>query len=165
MHGVETSSMGRWFDGVAAILGIRQAITYEGQAAMELETRAAAALVEHRQKARGDDAPGHGERSLDLADVLNELVLGLRSGRRVESLALVFHLRVARWISHVAAWTQREWGVARVGLTGGVFQNVLLANLVADACTARGFQVLMHRAVPCNDGGLALGQAWLSRHP
>jgi hydrogenase maturation protein HypF len=151
---VPTSSMGRLFDAVSSILGVRHVATYEAQAAMELEWCASAHLGQAR---RYRFMYSDGE--FDSAPVLGDIVDDLRSGRPVGAIAAGFHLAVAGLIAEVAEHLRHETGIALVALTGGVFQNILLLDLARRALGGRGFQVLTHRLVPPNDGGLALGQA------
>ena len=190
---VPTTSMGRLFDAVASVLGIRHESRYEAEAAMALEfaaTRAAPvadaapapapAVEEGSPAAVGQGGPaavgqgrpaavGQGRSAamewraggvLDPGPVLRALVDGLRAGTDRAALAYAFHVAVA---DAVADTVQRVAGPVRlVGLTGGVFQNVLLLRLTRDRLTRAGFTVLTHRTVPPNDGGLALGQAAVS---
>lgn len=74
-------------------------------------------------------------------------------------MALGFHRAVAEMIAEVAERVRHETGIGQVALSGGVFQNSLLVDLATDRLAGRGFEVLTHRTVPANDGGLALGQA------
>ena len=151
---VPTSSMGRLFDAVSSLLGLRHVATYEAQAAMELEWCATAHLGDARRYRFVD---GGGE--IDPGPVLAGIVEDLRSGHPVGVIAAGFHVAVADLITEVAGRLRDETGVDRVALTGGVFQNVLLLSLARRALHERGLQVLTHRIVPPNDGGLALGQA------
>jgi hydrogenase maturation protein HypF len=99
---------------------------------------------------------------VETAPLVRAVVADVLAGRPVPKIAGAFHnaLRdlIAETVTRVAART----GVRRVVLSGGVFQNVLLTERAADALERRGFQVLLHRRVPCNDGGLALGQAYVA---
>jgi hydrogenase maturation protein HypF len=147
---VPCTSMGRLFDAVSALLGVRQAISYEAQAAIELEALAASAAGDLPRLA----FTVHGG-LLDPAPVLLGLIDGLRTGVPVPALACAFHNAVADAVVRVASTVD----ALTVGLTGGVFQNVLLLRRCRDRLRAAGFEVLIHRVVPSNDGGLALGQA------
>jgi hydrogenase maturation protein HypF len=152
---VPTSSMGRLFDAVSSLLGLRHMATYEAQAAMELqwaaENAATAAPRPYRFDVRGDE--------LDPSPVLRALVADRRAGVDSGAMAAGFHVAVARLIGDVAALEHARTGIEVVALSGGVFQNGLLLGLARRELEARHFEVLTHRAVPPNDGGLALGQA------
>lgn len=151
----DCTSMGRLFDAVSSLLGVRHRITYEGQAAIELEALAAIAtgLAPSLRIEVGADGV------LDPRPLLAGLVAGLRDGVPVADLAAGFHLAVADAVTEAVTAIGAERGVRLAGLTGGVFQNVLLLRACRDRLTAAGFEVLTHRVVPPNDGGLALGQA------
>jgi len=151
---VPTTSMGRLFDAVASLLGLRHESRYEAEAAMALE-HAAGSCAENVAIATFST---HDQ--LDPGPVLRGLVAGMRAGVDTGALAYAFHVAVA---DAVAETVGRVAGAVRlVGLTGGVFQNVLLLRLTRDRLTRDGFTVLTHRTVPPNDGGLALGQAAVS---
>ncbi|MGE0219580.1 carbamoyltransferase HypF [Mycolicibacterium sp.] len=149
---VPTTSMGRLFDAVASLLGVCQSVSYEGQAAVELE---------HLARTGHDHRPTDFVITggvLDPAPVIAALVAGLRAGAEVADLAAAFHGAVIRATVRVAAEAAASAGIGTVGLTGGVFANRILLGGIAGGLRERGFEVLTHRVVPCNDGGLALGQ-------
>lgn len=156
---VPCSSMGRLFDAVASLLGVRHRIDYEGQAAIELEVLAdsAAAPAAEASRLRLDL---HADGVIDPAAMVRALVAALREGVSPAVLAAGFHEAVAVAVAEVVA--QVAGGVRLVGLTGGVFQNVLLLRACRQRLQRAGFEVLTHRVVPPNDGGLALGQATVS---
>jgi hydrogenase maturation protein HypF len=160
---VPCSSMGRMFDAVASLLGVRHRIDYEGQAAIELEVLAdsvsetAAVLPSGMPTLRlavGADGV------IDPAGMVRAMVAALRAGIEPAVLAAGFHQAVAAAVSEVVALVAGE--VRLVGLTGGVFQNVLLLRTCRRRLQQAGFEVLTHHTVPPNDGGLALGQAAVS---
>jgi hydrogenase maturation protein HypF len=151
---VPTSSMGRLFDAVSSLIGVRHDATYEAQAAIELEWLAAAHLVDARLY-RFDVVDG----LIDPSPVLRAIIDDQRSGHASGALSAGFHLAVARLIGEEAGRLADATGIRRVALSGGVFQNVLLLRLARSELAARGLDVLTHRVVPPNDGGLALGQA------
>jgi hydrogenase maturation protein HypF len=161
-RGVRTTSAGRFLDACAALAGVRQTASYEGQAAIEFESLAA------RGRASGDpryaltmraSSDTQGPDVLALRGLVRALVDDVQSGRRIEDLACEVHHALAHGIVTVARALRDREGVTVVGLTGGVFQNVLLLTLAARHLAAAGFTVLTHHRVPPNDGGLALGQA------
>ncbi|MGJ6125081.1 carbamoyltransferase HypF [Mycolicibacterium sp. Y3] len=151
---VATTSMGRLFDGVASLLGVCQQVTYEGQAAIELEQLARAG----GPGARAVDFE-IGDGVMDPTPAIIGLVDGLRAGAAVPELAWAFHQAVIRATVGVAAESALAAAIPTIGLTGGVFANRLLLEGIRNDLADRGFEVLTHSVVPCNDGGLALGQA------
>ncbi|WP_102418107.1 carbamoyltransferase HypF [Mycobacterium sp. 4858] len=154
---VPCSSMGRLFDAVASLLGVRHRIDYEGQAAIELE-----ALAESAAGKAGPSLPlmVRADGVIDPAPMVQTLVSALYAGAPAAVLAAAFHEAVADAVAKVVA--QVAGPTRLVGLTGGVFQNVLLLNACRQRLQRAGFEVLTHRTVPPNDGGLALGQAAIS---
>lgn len=151
---VPTSSMGRLFDAVASLLGVCQSVSYEGQAAVELE---ALAHRSARRPAALEFAVTGGV--LDPAPVITGLVAGLRAGLDPADLAAGFHQAVIRATAAAAAECADAAGISVIGLTGGVFANRILVGGLRATLAKGGYEVLTHRIVPCNDGGLALGQA------
>jgi hydrogenase maturation protein HypF len=154
---VPCSSMGRLFDAVASLLGVRHRIDYEGQAAIELE-----ALAESAGNAPGPTLPlaVRADGVIDPATMVQTMVSALYAGTQSAVLAASFHQAVADAVAKVV--DQMAGGVRLVGLTGGVFQNVLLLRACRERLQQAGFEVLTHHTVPPNDGGLALGQAAIS---
>ncbi len=153
LHCIESTSMGRLFDAVASLLDVRHRISYEAQAAIELEIVATQTPVAHPL------AFGITDRQLDPDPLLRDIVAARRAGVRTDRLALGFHEAVVDGMVTLARRVRAQCDVERVGLTGGVFQNALLVRLASGALREQGFDVLTHRRVPPNDGGLALGQA------
>lgn len=153
---VPTTSMGRLFDAVSALTGVRQIATYEAQAAIELE-----ALVDLTEGCsyEFDLQDQNGPLIMDPQPVLAAIVDDLRGAVEPGVIAARFHTAVASMIVEVAERIRTRTGITTVGLSGGVFQNVTLTHAAANALGERGFAVLTHRLVPPNDGGLALGQA------
>jgi hydrogenase maturation protein HypF len=153
---VACSSMGRLFDAVASLLGVRHRIDYEGQAAIELEVLAYSAG--HRSAQLRMDVQTDGV--IDPTGMVRAMVSALGAGVEPAMLAAGFHQAVADAVAEVVSLVAGE--VRLVGLTGGVFQNVLLLRECRQRLQENGFEVLTHHAVPPNDGGLALGQAAVS---
>jgi len=154
---VPCSSMGRLFDAVASLLGVRHRIDYEGQAAIELE-----ALAESAGDSPAPSLPlaVRADGVIDPATMVQTMVSALCAGTQPALLAAGFHRAVADAVAKVVS--QVAGAVRLVGLTGGVFQNVLLLRACRNRLQLAGFEVLTHHTVPPNDGGLALGQAAVS---
>jgi hydrogenase maturation protein HypF len=151
-----TSSAGRLFDAAAAILGVRDAINYEGQAAIELEQLADPA-EDRAYPAAIETGPGP-FRACG-ADLLHGVIDDLTSGVPAPLIAARFHHGVAALIEAGCLLLRDRHGLGTVALSGGVFQNSLLLHAAVARLEARGFRVLLHSRVPCNDGGISLGQA------
>ena len=151
-----TSSCGRLFDAVAAIAGGRQEIRYEAQAAIEFMQAAGHVL--------GSDAsiiPAaliNDQRMIPIAPLIQELVDRLKQQQSLPILSRWFHSSLIQTFAQLATTISRETGLTTVALSGGVFQNKLLFEGLQEVLTTDGFRVLTHHQVPCNDGGLALGQ-------
>ena len=150
-----TSSAGRLFDAVAAVLGVRDRVTYEGQAAVELEQRADPRERGTYPVRLGDGAPF----TVAGADLVAAVAADLRAGVAVPSIAARFHNAVAGLVVAGALRLREMAGLTTVALSGGVFQNVLLLERAVAGLEAEGFAVLVHHRVPPNDGGISLGQA------
>ena len=154
---VPCSSVGRLFDAVASLLGVRHRIDYEGQAAIELEALAESIGDTAGPELRLTVSSGG---VIDPADMLRTMVSALRAGVQPPVLAAGFHRAVA--VAVVETLKTVAGPVRLVGLTGGVFQNVLLLRGCRQRLQQAGFEVLTHHIVPPNDGGLALGQVAIS---
>ncbi|MBI4319842.1 MAG: carbamoyltransferase HypF [Chloroflexi bacterium] len=150
-----TSSCGRLFDAVAALLGVRGEITYEGQAAIDLEMLADPAVSEGYQFGEVQQRP----LEIDSSPVIRSLATDLRRGVDPAILAARFHNGVAQMIVRVCDVVRRATGLEGVCLSGGVFQNRFLTRRALAGLRGAGFTVYTHHLVPCNDGGISLGQA------
>jgi hydrogenase maturation protein HypF len=157
---VDTSSMGRLFDAVASLLGICHHSTYEGQAAVELEMAARPGGPEAVSgEAYRIDLVGANPTLLDPTNLIHSLVADFRSGSPIGDISARFHHAVADGIVDVCSRIREQLGISVVALTGGVFQNALLLDLCKRGLEGKNFDVLTHRVVPPNDGGISLGQA------
>jgi len=161
LHAPLTSSMGRLFDAVAALAGVRTIVTYEGQAAMELEhlvdeDAQGAYLFSYRDE--------EGLVIIDPAPVIRSVVADVQGGTAASIIAGRFHRAVALMLRDVCLIMRDRYGVRDVALSGGVFQNIVVLRLADDLLRDAGFTVLTHHLVPPNDGGVALGQAWVALH-
>ena len=179
---VTSTSAGRLFDAVSAILGIRRTSTFEGEASIALEMAAKSYLREH---------PGYGEKealqSTDYSDgkaahsnmnenglsegedsrfllpidvIIEKILSGVHNGEEAGRLAADFHIYLADGILRGAERMRDMTGVNVAALSGGCFQNMLLVKLCRERLEAVGFTCLTHSLVPPNDGGIALGQAY-----
>jgi hypothetical protein len=150
-----TSSPGRLFDAAAAVLGVRDAINYEGQAAVELEQ-----LADPGELAGYSAGISEGEQVQVLgADLIRAVVDDIRGGVSPAIAAARFHHGVADAIARTCAILRERTGLGVVALSGGVFQNLLLLDRTVSRLEGSGFRVLVHGRVPPNDGGISLGQA------
>ncbi len=151
-----TSSCGRLFDAVSALIGIRGRIDYEAQAAIEMEMAA--------------DESEHGSypfaiveqyevNIVRLKDLFGGIIKDLESGVSQAGIAMKFHRTMAEMVVQMCHRLAQRSGIKKVALSGGVFQNRLLLRLTAAALEGVGFEVLTHSKVPANDGGVSLGQA------
>jgi hydrogenase maturation protein HypF len=158
-----TSSMGRLFDCVAALANVRTEVTYEGQAAMELEQISNLGTAREYAKHQISNGKGYlfGLRAgeISLKSLLAEVIEDVRRGVRAGEIGAKFHRTIAEMILAVCERIQSETGLREVALSGGVFQNVTLLGLTVPRLRDAGFTVYTHSLVPPNDGGLALGQA------
>jgi len=151
---VPCTSMGRLFDALASLTGICQNASYEAQPAMELEARAGSSSSSGYDSAVDGDFP----LILDPKRLLESVIADLRAGREHEAIAGKIHTTVAGWLTNACCRIRDRRGLDSVALSGGTFQNVLLLEQAVARLEKEGFRVLVHRLVPPNDGGLALGQ-------
>lgn len=146
-----TSSAGRLFDAVAALVGVRDAVRYEGQAAIELE-----------QRIDPGERGGYPARItggvLRSTDLIRAVVVDLAAGVDPGRVSARFHRGVAAALVALVEQARDATGVDTAALSGGVFQNVTLLTMITDGLTEHGFDVLVHSRVPPNDGGISLGQ-------
>ncbi len=162
-----TSSCGRLFDAVAALLGLRARVSFEGQAAMELEQHAAmvwgagASGEGCGQYDYGvwEPADAAGKLLVDTGPIIRGVVQDVRSGVDTRVVAARFHNTVIAFVLELVGCLARQTGLSKVVLSGGCFQNALLVSGLLEALSRRGLNPYIHHLVPPNDGGLALGQA------
>ncbi len=155
-----TSSMGRCFDAVAALCGVRQQVNYEAQAAIEFE-----ALVDPQERGEYSFGVEPGGTNQDLSSQINtsplieEVLNDLHHRVPISTISARFHNTIARMVEKLCDQIRHEHDTNRVVLSGGVWQNLTLLNRTMDLLSSNGFAVYIHGQVPTNDGGLALGQA------
>ncbi len=165
INSVRSTSCGRLFDAVAAILGIRRMSTFEGEAATALMYEAerhlrsggaASALLHCTVRENG------GFVTLDTSNLAAEIAVRYLAAPQIETrraLAYAFHAALAEAVGTACGMLREMHGLHTVALSGGVFQNRLLTEMTRDALTRRGLTVLLHRLIPPNDGGICIGQA------
>jgi hydrogenase maturation protein HypF len=151
-----TSSCGRLFDAVSALLGLCVSISYEGQAAVELEM-----IADPGEDGAYDffSEEEEGKEIIRLKPMIEGILRDIEKGTVHPVISGKFHNTLAKIGVAICQKIKRQGGPKRVALTGGVFQNRLLSERMRAALEKAGFAVLVHRRVPCNDGGLSLGQA------
>jgi hydrogenase maturation protein HypF len=155
-----SSSMGRLFDAVSAMIGIRGEIDYEGQAAVELEMAAYDGVNKVGDKAYPYSIIEiDGVNIIQLKELLSATVEDLFKGVSKAAISTKFHNTIAQMIFDMCRLIAGKTGINQVALSGGVFQNRLLFRKVVPLLESAGFSVLVHKQVPCNDGGISLGQA------
>jgi len=148
-----TSSMGRLFDGVAALIGLRQTVNYEAQAAMLLE-----AMVEPGESGRYALDLDEERGVIEWRGLVTAVVADYRAGMAPGRIAARFHNSLAHLCLAVCQQLRRQHSLSEVALSGGVWQNVTLLEKTAVLLTNHNFTLYLHQKVPANDGGLALGQ-------
>jgi hydrogenase maturation protein HypF len=151
-----TSSCGRLFDAVSALIGIRGKIDYEAQAAIEMET---AADENERGSYPFAIVEQNGVNIVHLKELFGGVIKDLKSGVSQARIAAKFHRTMAEMVVQMCQRLAKMSGINKVALSGGVFQNRLLLRLTAAALEEAEFEVLTHSKVPTNDGGVSLGQA------
>ncbi len=171
---VRSTSAGRLFDAVSALLGIRRASSFEGEAATQLQFAAERYPEDAREAvsvgaAELLDGAEDGGFVLNTSELFARIARGREAGEAVEQLAWSFHASLAAHVVAACEHVRAERGTNTVALTGGCYQNTLLLKLSSDELCKRGFEVLTHSLVPPNDGGIALGQAvvaaqWMRDH-
>ena len=169
-----TAAAGRLFDAVAAMAGVRQRVTYEAQAAIEMEMLASAwseteGAVKKVSSYPFDVQDGADGAVIGLGGLLQAVQADLSTGTIAAEVGYRFHLTMAELIVSVcrriaAGGDLEDAGQPTVALSGGCFQNRLLLALAVPRLEGAGFRVLLHRQVPCNDGGVSLGQAALAHY-
>ena len=151
-----TSSMGRLFDGIAALLGLRSTVAFEGQAAMELEMIAAPGTATPYDF--GWQASDDGLR-IPTAPIIRGVVTDIQHGQSNAHISRRFHTTLVHLFTDLCSHLRRQTDLDRVVLSGGTFQNAILLEELSRALMKNGFAVYAHRLVPPNDGGISLGQA------
>jgi len=154
-----TSSCGRLFDAIASLIGIRDNIDYEAQAAIEMEMAATDFVPGDSMNYPFDVEEQAGVKIIRLGRLFDAILLDVKNHASKAEIACRFHNSLARMIVLMCQKLSNKTGVKTVALSGGVFQNRLLFHLVLSILKEKDFRVLTHKQVPTNDGGIALDQA------
>ncbi|MBV9772002.1 MAG: carbamoyltransferase HypF [Bryobacterales bacterium] len=152
---IETSACGRLFDAVASIVGLRDEVNFEAQAAIELEAEVLPAVDTGYPFEISADDPWQ----IDVRPMIEEIVQDVLRAKPIGWIAARFHNTIASIIVEVCLRLRSAEGIDRVCLSGGTFQNVYLVERAVRSLRAHGFVVFLHAKVPPNDGGVSLGQA------
>jgi len=158
----KTSSVGRLFDAIASLAGVRNEVTYEGQAAIEFEN-----FANHEERSFyefGVNTPSrapNGQKpfSIGTKSLYDSVVKDIRNGIEIPTIAAKFHNGLAKVSVEVSKLARDRYGIYEVALSGGVWQNMMLLRKTIHLLEKEHFTVYIHKQVPTNDGGLSLGQA------
>ncbi len=150
----ETSSMGRLFDAAASIIGIRNIISYEGQASIEME----ATIEEGSEDKYTYNIKKAKNNIIEVKETIKALLTDRINGVSKGRMAAKFHNTVVSFTCDMCTFIREKSNIDEVALSGGVFQNSYLLRKLVDALHKEGFVVHTHKNIPCNDGGISLGQ-------
>jgi hydrogenase maturation protein HypF len=154
-----TSSAGRLFDALSSLLGLRDHNTYEGEAAMALESCSAPGIEERYTYTINEGNPS----AIYFSETIRGVLKDLEEQTDPRIIAAKFHNTVAGAVVEMALRIHKESGIGVAALSGGVFQNLILLQKVTEALRCSGLVPHTNVRVPCNDGGISLGQAYLLR--
>ncbi|MBC7765679.1 MAG: carbamoyltransferase HypF, partial [Hyphomonadaceae bacterium] len=157
---VQSSSMGRLFDAVSAMLNISHTSRNEGEAAILLENQASSFAEQMTMSVEAYTFIIEPSHTINVFPMLHEMVQDMKSTVAIPLIAYRFHLTVVQMIVTMCMKMKDAFGIKDVALSGGVFQNTLLMTLSVEALRDNDFTVHYNCQVPCNDGGIALGQAY-----
>ncbi|RPI91012.1 MAG: hypothetical protein EHM40_16870, partial [Chloroflexi bacterium] len=156
-----TSSMGRLFDAVASLIGVRNDVSYEAQAAIEMEVLAKDFVPDVKSYPFAVDGTGN-ETLIRVKELFSAIVQDVRAKEFAGVIGARFHKTVAEMAIDICRRARASNGLNEVALSGGVWQNQVLLDLVCAGLREDDFIVYVHKQVPANDGGLALGQAMVA---
>jgi len=152
-----TSSMGRLFDAVSALIGLREEINYEGQAAIELEAIVDPYIIDHYMM----EAIGH---QIKTQTLIRGIVDDTHAGQSISVISAKFHNSIVKMSLEACQTIRDESGINTVALSGGVWQNLFLIERTLKELKDAGFRVLIHHQVPTNDACISLGQVLVAAH-
>jgi len=152
----ETSSIGRLFDAVASILGVKDFITYQGQAAIELEMIAKEIGKDFYEF---DIQEENDIYVINPSGVIGSIIKDIKSKVNIDAISMKFHISLAEMIVKISSLLRKETGIDKICLSGGVFQNMILRKETTKKLLKEKFEVYNHAKLPPNDGGISAGQA------
>ncbi|MEW6170230.1 MAG: carbamoyltransferase HypF, partial [Candidatus Omnitrophota bacterium] len=155
---VLTSSMGRLFDAIAGLVGIREAINYEAQASIELEM-AIKNFIKISKNYEYKIIEKNEQFIIEPEDIFRGIIDDIRNKKTNNFISQKFHQTIASLANDMCCKIREKYGLSKVALSGGVFQNMVLLELTYNLLKKNSFKILLHSQVPCNDGGISLGQA------
>jgi hydrogenase maturation protein HypF len=159
-----TSSCGRLFDAVAALLNLRTEVAYEGQAAVILEAAALDFNGDLPDIGEFSLNKKNGQRIIEATGIIKKIIFHKDQGTPVPALSRAFHQSLIDLFSRLAVELREVTGIGKIALSGGCFQNLVLLSGLIHQLQRMNFTVYINRMVPPNDGGLSLGQAWWGMH-
>jgi hydrogenase maturation protein HypF len=158
-----TSSVGRLSEAVASLIGVRNEITYEAQAAIEMEVLSKPFVSVARSYPYFVDETENGK-IIRVHELFQSIVEDVRANKSIGLIGANFHKTIADISINICRRAREATGLNEVALSGGVWQNQILLDLVCDGLRQNKFAVYFHKQVPANDGGLSLGQAVIANH-
>ncbi len=164
-----TSSMGRLFDGIASLLDFNKEVSYEGEAAMYVESLAEDFIDSLKGTNNYDyikrceniyqwEISGSLPYIININNIIRGIIKDLNNNIDKGCIALKFHNTIIDFSNKICIKLREEYSINKVALSGGVFQNSILLEGIETSLKESGFQVITHRLIPCNDGGLSIGQ-------
>lgn len=153
------SSMGRLFDAVASLIGVKDTVLYEGQAAMELES-----IIESDQSHYDFTVSSDDQYVVDTSGILKQVYFDYKKGVSKGIISARFHNTIVEFTAYVALRLGEKYNIDKVVLSGGSFQNKYLLENIIDRLSKEGFSVYSNSKIPCNDGGISLGQAVIANY-
>ena len=150
-----TTSMGRLFDAVSSLLGIRHQVTYEGQAAIEFEN------ICDPSEDKAYEVPIIGSK-INTVEIFPQIIMDMRNGVSHPQISARFHNGIAKCCLELCQQVRRSEGIKKVALSGGVWQNITLLKKTTGLLHAGGFETFIHHRVPTNDGGISVGQTLIA---
>lgn len=161
MNSIETSSMGRFFDAIAALIGIKMNVTFEGEAAIYLET---ISHVGENGVYKYDIYTEYETYIVNTDNIIKDIIQDMESGIHKSIIAKRFHNTVVAFSLEMCKLIRNKYGINSVALSGGVFQNEILLKGLHKKLIKNGFKVYIHKDIPCNDGGISIGQLVIANY-